>query len=104
MSTIEIVAPRAEFDQAGSGAGPALALDLAGVVVGMFTDDLWPSYDWVAEAWTSMLESRGAKVVNWRASQAARHDGTGQHVPADYVPLAAVLSDVDFVLVGLGNC
>jgi hypothetical protein len=105
MATVEIVDPRAEMIHHSRGAGPALPQDLDGVVVAMCTDDLWPSYDSVAAAWTSLLEARGAKVVQWRASQAARHDGTdSSHVPADFVPLAQVLPDVDFAVVGLGNC
>jgi hypothetical protein len=104
VTTIEIVDPRAEIVHVSLGAGPPLPSDLNGVVVAMCTDDLWPSYDWVAEEWTSLLEARGAKLVHWRASQAARHDAAGRHVPADFVPLTRVAPDVDFAIVGLGNC
>jgi hypothetical protein len=70
----------------------------------MCTDDLWPSYDSVTDEWTNLLDARGAKVVQWRASQAARHDEAGGHVPSEFVTLASVLENVDFAVVGLGNC
>jgi hypothetical protein len=73
-------------------------------VVAVCTDDLWPSYDWVADEWTSLLEAAGAKVVHWRASAAARHDADGGRVRADFVPLVELLQQVGFAVLGLGNC
>jgi hypothetical protein len=104
MASVEIVDPRGELIAANLGAGPQLPSDLNGVVLAICTDDLWPSYDLVAEEWVVLLEGLGAKVVRWRTSQAARHDADGGRVPGDFVPLASIVQDVDFAVVGLGNC
>ena len=72
MATIEIVDPRAAVVRSNRGSGRGFPDDLDGAVIGVFTDDLWPSYDFVAEEWTRAFEDRGAKVVRWRASPEMR--------------------------------
>ncbi len=81
--------------QASGGIG-----DLAGKVVGFRLDELWRSWDWVADEWSRVLRDLGAEVVTWRASV----DRVGDAAVRQAAELDDFARGVDLAVSGLGNC
>lgn len=99
MATGNVLDPRAvradDITAPGPDAGP-----LAGKVVGFRLDEIWRSWDWVAEYWAEEFRNAGATVKFWRSSQ-GRTGVEGERVAKS---LDAFLASIDVAVVGLGNC
>jgi hypothetical protein len=79
----------------GPDAGP-----LAGKTVGFRLDEIWRSWDWVAEIWAEGFREAGATVKFWRSNQ-ARTGAEGERIAK---ALDEFLDAIDIAVVGLGNC
>ena len=79
----------------GPDAGP-----LAGRTVGFRVDVLWTSWDVVVEEWTAALQESGVLVRTFRREQ-GRPGEAGAQADREY---AAMITEVDAAIVGLGNC
>ena len=79
----------------GPDAGP-----LQGKVVGFRLDEIWRSWDWVAEIWAEAFRDAGATVRFWRSSQ-GRTGAEGERVANS---LEEFLDAIDIAVVGLANC
>lgn len=86
---------RDDIASPGPDAGP-----LAGKTVGFRLDEIWRSWDWVAEAWAEDFRKAGATVKFWRSSQ-GRTGVEGDRVAKS---LDDFISSIDIAVVGLGNC
>lgn len=94
-----IVDPRRAAGAGEGSAGPALT-DVHGKRIGFRLDELWKSWEWVADEWRGMLEERGAEVVTWRAPI-----GKGKDLAADgKQSLSSFLDSLDAGIFGLCTC
>ena len=73
---------------------------LAGKTVGIRLDEIWRSWDWVAESWAETFRDCGAVVKFWRSSQ-GRTGSEGERVAKS---LEEFLNSIDIAVVGLANC
>lgn len=78
---------------------PTPTRDLKEANVGFRLDTLWRSWDWVSDEWTKQLEAAGASTSTWRSATR-----TGKEGDAASAELASFVGQLDFAIVGLGNC
>jgi len=93
-----ILDPTASRSDDIADAGPDLAT-LEGKIIGFRVDELWRSWDWVAEIWAQELERTGAIVKFWRAG--GRTGTVGERVIQE---LDAFTNTLDAAIVGMANC
>jgi hypothetical protein len=77
--------------------GPALA-SIEGRTIGFRVEYIWPAYHVVADEWSRLFQERGARTVTWNSTT---HLDTPAGVRS---PIDDFIDEVDFAVVGLGNC
>ena len=102
MSNVSILDPRAfvessVLDAVSSAGGPVGALK--GKKIGIRIDEMWESWEWVADEWASSLRGLGAEPRVWRAPIVK-----GAKVESAGAEFADFNADVDAAIVGLCNC
>jgi len=99
MATGKVLDPTGTLAEDIASPGPD-AGPLAGKTVGFRLDEIWRSWDWVAEIWAEEFRKAGATVTFWRSSQ-GRTGAEGERVARS---LEEFLASIDVAVVGLANC
>ncbi len=99
MATGTVLDPTAlsaeDITSPGPDAGP-----LAGRTVGFRLDEIWRSWDRIAELWGEEFRRAGAEVRFWRSHQ-GRTGAEGERIARE---LDEFLDAIDIAVVGLANC
>ncbi len=66
MALGKVLDPTASNDHDDASPGPDAGI-LAGKRIGFRVDQIWRSWDWVAEIWADKLREMGAEVSFWRS-------------------------------------
>jgi hypothetical protein len=96
---VVVLDPTARADGSNMDSGPD-ANSLTGKTILFRVDVLWPSWDWIVDEWSHMLQDHGVEVRTWRRSQGAWGEES-QRLQVEY---QALIDSSHALISGLGNC
>jgi hypothetical protein len=97
MGRLIVLDPTAAPADEDLGPGPD-AQELRGKVLGIRTDRVWRSFEWVIDEWSPRLAELGADVRLWVVGNRIGEEGERTRRE-----LEGFARDVDVAIVGLGN-
>jgi hypothetical protein len=98
MALIKVLDPTARRNDDIASPGPDAGL-LAGKRIGFRLDQIWRSWDWIAELWAEKFREAGAAVSFWRSG--GRSGDEGVRMDREFQEF---LGAIDVAVVGLANC
>ena len=98
MALIKVLDPTSHRQDDVASPGPEAGL-LAGKRVGFRLDQIWRSWDWIAEIWAEKFRAAGAEISFWRGG--GRSGDEGVRVDQEF---QTFLKSIDVAVVGLANC